>query len=111
MRNRFYLYFSKHNPLDQHLNKLIRAIPEKQRNHVIKHILLDALSAKSRLTKSSKTSRLSPLASHQPTRLHEVSQDPLVDTPEKPTDSHPSNPLTHLQQALNKIPLQSKNRE
>lgn len=111
MRNRFYLYFSKHNPLDQHLYKLISAIPEKQRNHVIKHILIDALSSKSRQKKSLHTSSLSTLASHRPARLSQVSQHHVVDKPEQPTESHSSNPLTHLQQALDKIPLQSKKQE
>lgn len=108
MRTRFYLYFSKHKAQDQYLYRLIRKIPERQRNREIKHILLNALSSRSKHPKSGKPSPPVQIApdtiglldldsKHRSTTQIDVQENP-------PT----SNPLVNLQHALNKIPLKEK---
>jgi len=97
MSTRFYLYLSKHKAQDQRLDTLIEEIPKKQRNRVLKHILLAALSTRSKQRRSGKA-----LPTHQqdmnsqqlPLRGTDAQENPLT-----------SNPLATLQQALDKIPL------
>lgn len=108
MRDRFYLYFSKHNAQDQHLSRLIRAIPEKQRNNVIKHILLGALSSRSKHTKTAKDSQPARPTPHTEDQLDLNSQLNSSTQAEGSENPLSANPLANLQRALNKIPLKRK---